>query len=188
MKKIILLALSLISSTVFAAGFEAGNEFVATPLEGSISVTCNDFSTGERDFGTFICRDEILQPGEVLRFQGDVGVDADEVSLTAKWEDGSTRTKTKDYDPATGMSKGRFNLWIQTLLQRPLLDYGKNEINFQLTKDSTPVQEGSFIANVAKGAKRTCSVREHFFSNTIRDCRFPDDLCRRYFSMHNYCR
>lgn len=187
MKNLILLAFGLFSTTVLAAGFQSGNSFEAAEVQGDISITCDDFSTGEHDFVSVRCRDEILNPGEFAFFQGDQGVSADEVSLTAKWEDGTTRTKTEDYDPATGLSKSSFNLWIRTLFQRPLLDFGKNEITYELKNSGSTVQSGSFEANVVAGAKRVCAVRHHFFSNSGNDCRFPANLCRRYFSMYGYC-
>lgn len=188
MKNLILLLLGLFSFNAFGVGFEPGNSFEAVEIEGDIMITCDDMASGRHDFVSVRCRDELLLPGEFVKFSGDKGLDADEVSLTSKWEDGSTRTKTENYDPATGLSKSTFNLWIRTLFQRPLLDYGKNEITYELTKDGSAVQSGRFEAQVAQGEKRVCSARHHFFSNSSQDCYSPSNMCRRYFSLYGYCR
>ena len=102
---------------------------------------------------------------------------------------GTTREKAKGWDSAKGRSTDTFNLWISTLLQRPLLDYGANAVHYSLTKDGKPVREGSFTANVRRGEARSCRYRRHYTSHNMSDCRAGSTtLCDRYFRDENYCR
>lgn len=169
------------------AGFETGNEFQATYIEGEISVSCNDPGGNGSDFASFRCAAEVLDPAEFVRFKGPAGLDADEVVLKATREDGSTREKSEAYDPATGLSKGHFNLWISTLFQRPLLKHGKNEIAYSVNKNGKAAKSGAFTANVSQGADRFCRYRRHYFSNDVNDCRSSQRLCSQYFHEENYC-
>lgn len=187
MKTLSIFAL-ILSSTAFAqeAGFQVGNDFQATYLEGEITVSCRD-NMGGNEFVVHRCQGEVLDPAEYARFQGPVGVDADEVILKAIREDGSTREKSESYDPATSLSKGRFNLWIATLFQRPLLKYGRNAIEYSLTKDGQVVKSGNFTAMVTEGKDRYCRARRHYYSNDMNDCRFSQRICSQYFHEENYC-
>ncbi len=165
-------------------GFDAGNTFNATPLYGEVSVTCN--ANGRHDYATFRCRDEILEPYDHVRFVGPEGLDADGVELVSRWENGKTRKKKKGY--SDGRSSGHFNLWIATLFQRPLLDYGQNLIHFVMKKDGKRVAEGDFTATVNKAPRRSCSYRPHYWSSDESDCRTGSQMCRRMFREQSYCR
>ena len=176
-----------ISGPVFnmeGVGFDAGNEFSATPLSGEVRVTCYD--NGRYDHATFRCRDEILEPFDHVRFIGPDGLDADKVELSSRWESGKTRNKKKGY--SNGRSSGHFNLWIRTLFQRPLLDYGRNLIHFVMKKDGKRVAEGDFTATVTKAPRRHCRYRSHYRSNNESDCRTGSSMCGRMFREQNYCR
>lgn len=174
------------ASELARPGFQTGNEFTAVIIRGRISVSCSE--AGRRDSASFRCSDEVLDPAEFVRFEGPRGVDADKVTLAATWENGKTRKKTKGYDPAAGRSTGRFNLWISTLLQRPLLDYGRNAVRYILKKDGKTVLAGDFVANVRRGKTRTCRYRRHYFSSDLDDCRSATTrMCERYFREENYC-
>jgi len=165
-------------------GFDAGNEYSATPVYGEVSVTCNE--NGRHDRATFRCRDEILEPFDHVRFVGPDGIDADRVELVSRWESGKTRKKNKGYE--NGRSFGHFNLWIATLLQRPLLDYGANAVHFVMKKDGKRVAEGDFTATVKKGERRRCGYRPHYWSSNASDCRTGTTVCRRMFREQRYCR
>ncbi|MFC1679630.1 hypothetical protein ACFL2T_05420 [Elusimicrobiota bacterium] len=166
--------------------FETGNAFSAVILDGYISVSCSE--GGRHDSASFRCREEVLDPAEFVRFVGPKGLDADKVTLEATWENGRTRKKTKGYDSASGKSTSRFNLWIATLFQRPLLDYGKNVVRYFMKKDGDTVMEGSFTAEVRTGEERACRYRRHYFSSDLSDCRAGTTrMCDRYFRDENYC-
>lgn len=167
-------------------GFSTGNDFTATMLYGEISVSCHD--SGRSDHSYVRCSSEVLDPAEFVRFIGPKDVAADQVALSATWESGQVREKTKGWDSAAGRSTERFNLWIATLFQRPLLDYGKNAIRYFLKKGGQIVREGSFTANVRRGERRVCRRRRHYTSSNLSDCRPPStNLCDRYFRDENYC-
>lgn len=181
--------LALFPLYVFAAddaGFETGNEFQSVYLEGEITVSCRD-PQGGSDLAIFRCAAEVLDPAEFVKFKGPAGVDADEVVLKATREDGSMREKSESYNPATGLSKGRFNLWIATLFQRPLLKHGRNSVDYSLQKSGAPVKSGNFTANVSQGPDRSCRYRRHYQSSDMSDCRSSQRLCSRYFWEENYC-
>lgn len=167
--------------------FSTGNQFEAVALTGRVTVSCRDHS-GQSDFASVRCSGEVLDPAEFARFVGPKGLDADAVSLTASWEGGGGRQKSDAWLPAEGRSRGRFNLWVSTLLQRPLLDYGRNELRFVLTKDGRTVREGRFEAGVRRGASRACRRGRHYQSSDMMDCRGgASRVCSRYFADENYC-
>lgn len=178
------------SGPVFASngvGFDAGNAYDATPIYGEVSVTC--FDNGSTDHASFRCSDELLEPYTHVRFVGPEGVDADAVELEARWENGKTRKKTGGYDAGARRSSGHFNLWIATLLQRPLLDYGANAVHFVMKKAGVRVAEGDFTATVRKAPRRDCRYRPHYTSHNAGDCRAGStSVCDRMFREQRYCR
>lgn len=178
--------LILLSSSAWAVetGFITGNQFTATPIEGEVTVNCSE--NGSFDTVRWVCEDITLDPAEFVHFVTEPGGTADTVVLKATWENGKGREKSAGFDPATGKSKSRFNLWIMTLLQRPLLDYGVNKIDYKLTRDGQVEKEGQFIATVTRGQKRLCS-HDYISSPTMTDCRSPSTVCSQYFAHQNYC-
>lgn len=187
--KTLLLAMLVLAPIAHAefdsAGFQSGNDFQSVFLRGEITVSCRDVTTGQNDFATYRCVSDVLEPADYVRFQGPA-VDADKVSLSCLREDGSVREKSEKY--SSGLSKGRFNLWTASLTQRPLLKFGRNVIDYTLTKSGAPVTSGQFIAQVTSGQERTCSRRRHYFSNDMRDCRTGQSLCARFFNEENHCK
>lgn len=181
------LALVFIGSGALAAeskiGFSGGSEYSSVPLNGSITVQCN--SGIESRVSHFDCRSEVLFPYEFDYFYGPK-MDADEVVLVASREDGSTRKKDGSYDGSAGRSKKHFNLWVSTVFQRPLLNFGKNSINFNLKKNGRSVSTGNFEVNVSAGEPRYCA-RRYYFSSTMQDCESNWSMCQKYFADENYC-
>ena len=133
------------------------------------------------------CHDNYLYPSSWSRFYNYTKVNADEVRLVAYHEDGSINEKTSQFDPEAGVSKSDFNLWIYTLLQRPLLEPGNNIIEFFMTKKAVLVQRGSFTIDVFVGESRRCRYRS-YYSHNENDCRTPSTICRSYFREENLCR
>lgn len=166
-------------------GFQTGNNFVATYLEGEVSVTCrNGF---EQSYAAYRCSTNLLDPAEMAKVVGPKGLTADRVSLQATRADGSVVEKSERYDATTGHSKGRFNLWIHTLLQRPLLKMGLNSIEYRYTQGSQMVLKGKFQALVTEGPDRICRYRRHYYSNNMDDCRSGSLVCDQFFRDENYC-
>lgn len=178
----------LLGNLAFAAesniGFSGGSEFNVIPLDGSITVQCN--AGIESRVSHFDCNTEILSPYDFAYFHGPKGIDADEVVLVATREDGSTRKKDGAYDANAGRSKKQFNLWVSTVFQRPLLNFGKNNVAYNLTKNGKAVLAGNFDVVVKAGQPRTCT-RRYYFSSSMQDCESNWSMCQRYFADENYC-
>ena len=147
MLALIFSGLVLISQSALAQSFSSGNDFQSQNIRGRVSVSCFGQRPG---FVTYFCEQEILNPGELDYFVGPAGIDADIVELRVVRENGSVKSKSGKYDSAKGRSKDRFNLWIATLLQKPLLDLGKNKVTYQMTKAGNSVAHGNFDVNVAR--------------------------------------
>jgi hypothetical protein len=184
----ILLSLTAFVFPLFAGanvGFQTGNSFISTYVEGEVSVTCrNGF---EQTSAAFRCYSNLLDPAEMAKVVGPKGLAADRIHVKATREDGTILERSEGYDPSTGLSKGRFNLWIHTLLQRPLLKMGMNEIEVRYTQGSSTLLEERFQALVTAGPDRFCRFRRHYSSNNMDDCRNGSFVCNRYFQDENYC-
>lgn len=177
---------SLFSVHAFAVntGFETGNEFTARLYRGQVSVSC--ISSNDHSIYYYNCSAEDLDPAQTANFVIAPGVDADQVALTSTWENGKTVDKNTDFDSTTGKSKKKFNLWISTLFQRPLLDFGTNKIHYVLSKDGKTQSEGDFTATVKKAPATTCrpaSLMETFAGN----CQSVTVMCQRYFQEVAQC-
>lgn len=183
----IVLVLIINPSLSNAAGFSGGDKYTSHLIEGRLTVSCPQGPTGPSTGSTF-CHANILDPGEYTYFVGPK-IDADTVKLQATREDGSLSVaKSAAYDAVNGKSKKSFNLWIRTVLQKPLLGLGKNSIHFVLTKNGATVEEGAFEVTVDDGGRNVCARAGFYFSQLSADCANPQNLCGRYFSENNYCK
>lgn len=168
-------------------GFSGGDVFQAVDLEGEISLTCQEPGTGRTEYSQFRCTGEILEPGEFSWFMGPRGVAADQVELSAIHEDGSSRTKSEKYDEVAGRTSSTVNLWVWTLLQRPLLEMGRNTVNYRLTKGTRETSSGKFEVRVERAPTRTCRFRRSYFSSNMQDCQTGGGWCGQYFGDESYC-
>ena len=159
-------------------GFSTGNTFTRTQLDGYVTVRCQGNSEGHR------CREVLWSPAVYAYFEMEPGVDADKVILNAIHEDGSTRDKKSKFKKDIGRSKKRFNLGVWSLFQRPLLEGGKNIIEYTLLKRKKVVLTGSFEVYVRTAEGRYCDSEYRYFN----DCSSSQVVCRDYFRRHNYCR
>lgn len=189
MKKILVVFLSFFVSVPFAMakgpGLSGGDLFEAQSIEGRVSVRCN--SPQGNDFAVYYCSENILLPGDWDRFVHPDKVAGDEVTLVSHQQSGKVRTKTKDYDASSGISDN-FNLWIATLFQRPLLDYGLNRIDYEVTKSGIVQDMGSFDVRVEQSAETLRCPARTYFSSRLSDCRSGGyNICQRYFRDLNYC-
>jgi hypothetical protein len=188
MKLFFIASLFLVSSFSFAAGLSGGDIFTTTNIEGRLTVSCMGQPQTGPTYGSANCRLNLLNPGEYSYFVGSK-VDADSVSLQATWENGKqSKVKTEKYDGVNGKSKKSFNLWISTLLQRPLLDYGMNVVKYTLMKNDTVVEAGTFNVEVKTGEERVCQRIGTYTSSNNQDCANAMSLCDRFFSEQNYCK
>jgi len=186
MKKF-LLAMLLCSAAplAMAAGLSGGDQYSTMNIYGRLNVQCSGPQGTSSGFAD--CRGQILNPGEHSYFLGPKS-EADTVTLVATHEDGSvSKPKSSSYNGETGKSKKSFNLWISTVLQRPLLDFGKNTVKYTLSQNGRTTEQGTFIVNVVDGGRSVCQRVGYYYSSMASDCQFPTNLCSRYFSENNYC-
>ena len=189
--KYILLALMFAPISLFAAddaGFTDGNQMTSVQLRGEITVHCRSGSESDRRF--HYCRANILNPREFSHFHGPSSIelnDVDRVELVATDEAGDVVEKSSRYNAEERVSSGRFNLWINTLFQTPLLNFGTNEIDYKLLSSGTVRHEGNIRVQVDRGEARTCRHRFYNSSN-MSDCRSSGYICSRYFREEAYCR
>ena len=178
MKSLFTIFCLLIGSNSWAVGFSQGNAIVQRNISGHINVTCSN--GGQISQASSYCDGIVSDPDSTDYFVGPEGVSADNVTLLATRADGSTISKSANYDSAQGRSAKRFNLLIRTLLQKPLLKQGMNKVSYSLTAGSQVKSSGDFNVNVSMGPDITCQSR-YFNSFDENDCRIPSNLCQRYF-------
>lgn len=170
-------------SLAAAAGFSQGNGFTVNRLRADVMLYCHDPYMGYQTKWVW-CDADLWTPGRRDYFVGPVG-NADKVHLQATRQDGSQASKDADYDGATGRSKSSINLGIHTLLQKPLLKIGVNQIQYQLKANGQSVNEGTFTATVQRGPDRFCPNGSYTGSSI--DCDFAESICDRHFENYNYC-
>lgn len=174
-----------ISSFAQDVGFTLGHHLRVIPLSGQVTVICvpHDPFPNRR---TYQCRGLVLEPSAYDYFRGPKGLKAETVTLTAIREDGSTRSKSEDYDSHTSRSKKSFNLWISTLFQRPLLKEGRNKIDYTLVQSQTVVGQGQFEVLVQRDQPRQCPYSA-YTSMDPNDCSSQFTVCERYFYQYDNC-
>ncbi|MDG0815080.1 hypothetical protein [Bdellovibrio svalbardensis] len=183
-----ILLLCSVAKSAELAGFASGREFAATPLEGTVVMTCEGFNgTGQ---AVYTCRDVVLDPQSYDTFIGPVDARASQVELRAEHEDGSTRVKMAGYNGKVGKSVSTFNLWVSTLFQKPLLMAGTNKLSYTIYNGSgESYQEyarGNFIVTVKRNSLRRCPTTQ-YNSTDVTDCNSQYSICQRYFEQYNNC-
>lgn len=176
----------LLGAIAAMASFKNGNALTTYPIEGTATVRCDGFNG--RQTAVYNCRDVAMEPGPYDYFVGPKSDTAYKVNLKAQHQDGSSRNKSEKYVGATGISADSFNLWISTLFQRPLLEYGRNLVLWEIIdEDDKVLYNGEFEAVVNRGALRKCEPA--FYNSTdANDCNSQFTVCQKYFEQHNFCR
>ena len=176
MIKLIALA-SLLSFSAFAQneiGFSKGNTFTAHEVRGSFTLQCPSRSTFATCAGTY------LDPVEADYFVHPDAIVADKIELSNVNSRGRTVKKDANFDSDELRSTKRFNLWIATLTQRPLLKMGVNNISYKLSNEGSVVKEGTFEVNVNRAPVTNCR-HDYLRSFNDSDCKVPSMYCDRYF-------
>lgn len=185
-------ALAFIPSFSFAqtGGFVGGNRFEYTSAVGDVFVHCPQTGGGVPSgpsTANFRCYGYIFQPAESAQFMGPQTT-ADEVELTAIHEDGTTFTKSSGYDGLRGVSTDTFNLWIETVFQKPLLKLGVNQVNWVLKSAGQAVAQGAFEATVVQKQSLICPNASMTLWNSD-GCTNSYRACSDYFYQYgNQCR
>jgi len=173
----------LMTQESLAVGFSKGNEIQVNRIYGDLTLHCHN--PGELPQSHWVrCSADLWSPGLTDFFVGPI-TNASKVTLQSTRADGSQKSKDGDYLGAEGRSKGKFNLGISTLTQKPLLREGVNQIKFTLSEAGQTITEGQFTTTVTRGETLYCPHDSQFGSSF--DCDFPQSACDRYFEYHNYC-
>ena len=192
MKQIIFLTTMFFSIGIFfnsvvqatEVGFQGGNHMTSYPVRGMVHVSCQEGA--QMKSVTYSCSENILAPAEMNYFVGPENVIADKVELNCTQSDGTKVNKESAYDSKKGRSTKRFNLWIATLTQKPLLYLGVNKIHYVFSKGNQSVASGDFEVVVDRHATLDCGY-DTYYSGFLSDCENEMFFCRKYFDMKNYC-
>lgn len=180
MAKFLVFASTIIfAQAVFAVGFSSGTEYRARSVSGQLTVQC-PADAGGFQVVVHTCRSTKLDPVEYDYFQGPQGINADKVLLTVSREDSSQRSKDSAYNSRTGRSEERFNLWVASLFQRPLLADGVNKVKYKMTLKGQAVTEGEFSVRVSRQPAATCDSQS-IQSSDPNDCSSQYNVCGKYF-------
>jgi hypothetical protein len=176
-------AIFLTSANVHATGFSLGDKFETNYIYGNLTVLCRQ---GGRRY--LRCESDVLSPAEFDYFQYDEPVKANKVILTNVIK-GKKVSQSKSFNSEKGRSNSRFNLWVRTLLQTPLLGIGENTVSYELLSRAKSTAKGSIKVLVAEGPERQCPDRT-IPMHSNEDCHRIDvyQYCDRYFYSENYCR
>ena len=165
-------------------GFQSGEQFFVHNVYAEIRVRCQ--TPSETMTTTYDCNESILLPVEIDFFTGPRGTRASDVVIF-NLQDPRTR-RSVGYNAHTGVSKTHINLWVRSVLQRPLLSFGTNHIEFELFDGQSPLSKGQFHVFVSRGASLSCQNVGNFQSNQIMDCQNPQKFCTEFIRSNNYCR
>ncbi len=173
-----------ISSYADSVGFQSGSQFWGYAIYGEVILKCTNSEVEE--VVDLKCEDSTLRPNSQDFFVGPKGIQATEVELKVVQEDQTVRVRKLSYNSATNKSTSKFNLWMNSLLQKPLLAYGSNQVEYKLIRNNTSVNSGRFFVDVKYGGALICPS-EIIITNSIEDCRQPYSVCQRYFADKNFC-
>jgi len=173
----------LSSGLALAAGFSQGDLFVSTNLQGNVTVFCqtDDFPRSV----SYQCETDILDPAEFDYFKLDESFDISQVTLRSRANKRNVK-QTRKYNTEKNRSAKRFNLWIRTLTQKPLLQLGENTISYEATKNKKLVKAGEFNVTVEEGQPRRCRSRIIHSANPNYCRGGRTAACNEYFSLENY--
>lgn len=177
----------LLSIAMANPGLTGGDRFTATPISGQVMITCQDAASGIIT-RTFTCYQNLLEPGDYDYFAHPLKPKADQVRLEVLHEDGSLKSRTAGYDVRSGLSTSRFNLWVRSFTQAPLLNLGLNQVSYVLSKKGQEVETGTFEVRVDQGPVRACADTGVYTSPNLPDCNSPVAICARYFAERDNCR
>lgn len=183
MKILIFISIFLSFALTEAAGFQKGDHILYNLLYGDVQAICRG-ENGYLNHRYVSCRAALSSPVTHDYFIHDP-IDADQVTLTAIHEKGSQVQKKSQFLGDKGISKSAFNLSVSTLLQKPLLRFGKNQILYKLTKKNKVVKEGEFFVTFENGEPRDCGYRNLHVPWIY--CSHTMGICDELFNLTNNC-
>ncbi len=182
--KLLALLLMSFSFCVYSqtVSFERGNTMSMVEMEGRLFIQCRD-SGGGTDSYSYSCYQQGLVGGDYGAIKvTDGSIDADWVKLQ---REGSRYIKGAKFDSTSGTTGYHYNLWIRSLLQRPLLQLGENKIKYTFTKNRQVVKEGEFTVIVTNTESRQCNYDSMYYGGY---CPSYSEACGNYFRRQNYCK
>jgi hypothetical protein len=166
-------------------GFAQGDHYSLILYRGQVTVWCSNGSASSRAF--YSCAEERAHPGAFAHFVTSENVDADEVRITARHENGAVQTRTRNFNARTNESRS-FNLLVRTLFQRPLLGLGDNRLSYELTKRGVVVALGEFDVRVERDpVARQCRAIT-LTTTDMNACQNHTVACDQYFRTVGPCR
>jgi len=185
MKTALMIYIFSLSSFIYAqdVSFKRGLQIPTIEISGHVSVRCDDGNRGSRNY-YYNCYDSSLTNGGSYGqiVVNETPIDADWVKLQ---KDGTKYIKGSHFNGSTQESKKNFNLWIRTLLQRPLLSMGENLINYTFLKENKEVFSGQMSVQVIEGESRVCRNGSLWYRGS---CPSVYSACADYFQKYNYCK
>ena len=157
-------------------GFASGDTFTAYNLQGSLTLFCPTRTRYTNCYG-YTLTPKMWDP---LVFPS--SINADEVELT-NMTSRNQRSKTSRIRNGENRSQKAFNLWVRTLLQRPLLALGANTIAYEFSQNNNVTERGEFQVYVNDGGNKICPHLR--MSASDRDCDNPTLACDSYFRAVN---
>ena len=159
--------------------FHRGSLMKTDKIQGEVTIHCR----GEQSsLNTYTCKSNDLAGGNYGQIiVKDEIIEADWLQLQ---REGSQEIKGTRFDARTGKTKRSFNLWIKTVLQEPLLKFGKNKILYTFSKRRKVVKKGFFFVQVENGDFRQCRNSSATYYDT---CPNIYTACDDYFYRQTYC-
>lgn len=164
------------TSAADRVGFTRGDTFTAHNLQGSLTLYCPTRTRSTNCYGY------TLDPVMWDKLVFPASIQADQVELT-NVSSRNQRSKTSKIRNGESRSEKAFNLWVRTLLQRPLLALGANTIAYKFTANGNVTEQGEFQVYVNDGGNKYCPHLR--MSASDRDCDNPTLACDSYFRAVN---
>lgn len=187
MKFVFILLFSLIWQICYAdlrLGFSQ-SEYQLLNIQGQLSITCESPFDGRKDYRNLNCQDTRLFPFETDYFWGPTN-SADSIRLVSHHENGKSVTFVMSYDSQIGRTKKQFQLWRNLNNQQPVLNIGKNRIEYYFISKGQIVDQGEMIIQVHQQQTRLCKSKNQYSYNA-NDCIDVWNTCDKYLKQQNYC-
>lgn len=172
MKALLTVILVMTSGLVMGeTTFEHGTEYSVTNVSGQVHVYCGTQNSFQ------VCSGYQSEPGSYTRLVS--GANANRYQITAIHADGSSVSKKGRFNAGRGQSD-EINLFVRSVLQRPLLKIGQNLVRYELTKGGDTVEQGEFVVHVAAAPDIVCRTGTIWMNPS--SCSSQALVCDEYFA------
>lgn len=168
-------------------GFRNGAEISVSRVSGWAQIQCRDYY-GRPFWRQLNCSGQYISPDAYDYFVDETApANADRVELVCTQERGKVTNAAGSFDAKRKMSKSRFSLVPVAMFDRPLLDYGKNMVSYNLMSGKEIVSSGEFEVEVRYTGDRRCFTDTLFDGGNNFYCNNPNQACYDYFMRQNWC-